>query len=167
MITVYRAGSFAEEPDPPWRIAARDYAQPSDLNWAEAISAELDCEGNRIALHAGSIREASVLWWTLPDGGHYAEFECLYQPVAAVLVPDQRDWLSFYIAFVLPFLQGHAAVALAHRQQRVGDVLIARARHGEGDHVDPTTGTSEFDTHPRWNPALRDQHQTTGRGRPA
>jgi hypothetical protein len=119
------------------------------------------------ALHGGTIREASVVWWALPEGGHYAEFECLYQPVAAVLVPDQRDWLSFYIAFVLPFLQGHATVALAHRQQRVGDVLIARARHGEGDHVDPTTGTSEFDTHPRWSPALRDPHQTTGRGRPA
>ena len=167
MITVYRAGAFTEEPEPPWRVTAREYARPSDLEWAEAVSAELDCEGNRIALHGGTIREASVVWWTLPEGGHYAEFECLYQHVAAVLVPDQRDWLGFYVTVVLPFLQGHAAIALAHRQQRVGDVLTARARHGEGDHVDPITGTSEFDTHPRWNPALRNQRQTTGRGRPA
>jgi hypothetical protein len=164
MITVYRAGSFTEEPDPPWHIAARDYVQPSDLNWPEAISEELDRDCNHLVLRASNIREACVLWWALPDGGHYVEFECLYQPVAAVLVPDQRDWLSFYIAFVLPFLQGHAAVALAHRQQRVGDVLIARARHGEGDHVDPITGTSEFDTNPRWKPTLRGQHQTNGRG---
>jgi hypothetical protein len=162
-ITVYRAGAFTEEPEPSWHVRAREFARPFDRDWGEAVSAELDCEGNRVALHGGTIPEATVAWWALPTGGHYAEFECRYQHVAAVLVPDQCDWLVFYVTIVLPFLQGHAAITLAHNQQRVGDVLIARARHGEGNHVDPITGASEFDTHPRWKPALRNQQQTTRR----
>ncbi len=160
MITVYRAGAFTEAPEPAWHVAAKQYAQPADSGWADAVAGELDREAIRIALHCSTVREASVIWWTLRDGGHYAQFEYHYQHVAAVLVPDQRDWLGFYIAVVLPFLQGHAAVALAHRQERIGDVLIARARHGEGNHVDPITGMSEFDTHPRWNTTLRHQRQT-------
>jgi hypothetical protein len=150
IILVYRAGAFAETPEPAWRMKAREFAHPSDVGWADAISAVLDIEGNRLALRHGTIREASVIWWPLPDGARYAEFECVYQLVAAVLIPQYRDWLGFYVGFVLPFLHGHASIELTHHHERIGNVLIAQARHGEGDHVDRATGASEFDTRPRW-----------------
>jgi hypothetical protein len=155
-ILVYRAGAFAEIHEPSWRMNGRDFAHPSDVGWADAISAALDIEGNRLALRHGAIREASVIWWQLPDVARYAEFVCSYQAVAAVLIPHYPDWLGFYMAFVLPFLHGHASIELTHHHERIANVLIAKARHGEGDHVDRATGASEFDTRPRW--ALS-QHQ--------
>jgi hypothetical protein len=159
-ILLYRDGAFAEAPEPAWRIEGREFAHPSDVGWTDAISAALDIEGNRLALRHGTIREASVIWWQLPDGGRYAEFECGYQPVAAVLIPHHRDWLGFYMAFVLPFLHGHASIELTHHHERIGNVLIAKARHGEGDHVDFATGASEFDTRPRWALSQRKQRRT-------
>lgn len=149
-ITVYRAGTFFTAAEPAWRTAAREFGTPFDRDWPDAVSDELNAESKRVTVRSNEIREAAVTWWHLRDGGHYAEFECQYQHVDAVLVPDGPDWLPFHVTFVLPFLQGHATIGLAHRQQEIANVLIARGRHGKGEHIDKISGTSKFDTDPRW-----------------
>jgi hypothetical protein len=144
-ITVYRAGNFTSEPEPAWRQAARAYADRSEWGWTDSVSAELECDGNRIALHQADMREADATYWTLRSGGHYVEFRCWYLRIEAVLVPDPADWLSFYIGFVAPFLQAHATVSATYRQNRIANVLTAWARHGEGEHVHAETGISTLD----------------------
>lgn len=148
-ITVYRVGTFFTAAEPAWRTAAREFGTPFDSQWCDVVSEELDLEGNRTTVRSNNIREAAVTWWHLRDGGRYVEFECQYQHVDAVLVPDAPDWLPFHITFVLPFLQGYATIGLAHRQQQIANVLIARGRHGKGEHIDKITGASKIDTDPR------------------
>ena len=96
-------------------------------------------------MQQADVREADVTYWTLSDGSHYVEFRCCYLRVEAVLIPDPCDWLLFYIGFVAPYLQAHATVSLSHQQNRIANVLTARARYGKGEHIDPNTGLSKLD----------------------
>lgn len=144
-LTVYRTGRFTSEIEPPWRSAAREFAEPGTSDWPEAIGNELDCDGIGTAVRNGDVREAEVVHWEIPDGCHYVEFYCRYQLVDAVLVPRRQDWLRFYTAFVMPYMRTHAAIAIVAGQQRIASVLISRARHGGGAHIDQLTGASELD----------------------
>lgn len=144
-VTVYRAGSFATEPEPAWRRAARDEEPEPGYGWIEQLSCELDAEPTNIFVLREAIYDTNVLVWTLREGGRYVEFRTDQTLIDGVLVPRQEDWLPFHIGFVVPFLQGHATLALSHRQDRIANVLIATARHGKGKHICSFSGQSTID----------------------
>lgn len=66
-------------------------------------------------------------------------------PVTAVWVPDRANWIPFYGGHISPFLRAHAEMATAGQLDRIGNCLIAFARHGEGQHIQRDCGRSQID----------------------
>lgn len=148
-ITVYRAGHFTAEREPAWLTRARLQPTPPRLPWADAIIRELGTEGEDIEISHSHPSEAGVSYWPLPDGGHYVVFRVAGCRTDTILVPRREDWLAFHVAFIGPFLQAHATVALTDRLHRISNVLVAQACQGVGPLVDCFNEISAFDTRRR------------------
>jgi hypothetical protein len=142
-ITVYQAGAFITVPAPKWLCKAHELGARSGIGWATALEAATGSSASTTTI--GEHGSAEVLDLPLPGGGHYVELLDPLQMVAPVWVPDPADWLPFYSAHVTPFLQAHANIEIAEQLSRVGNCLIAYARHGEGLHVNRTCGQSQHD----------------------
>jgi hypothetical protein len=65
--------------------------------------------------------------------------------IAEVWIPDPADWIPFYHGYILPFLRTYAEMATADHLDRIGNCLIAVARHGEGPDVNRHCGRSRID----------------------
>jgi hypothetical protein len=83
--------------------------------------------------------------WRTPEDGRYVEFSDVLRVIAQVWIPDPADWIPFYTGHVVPFLRAHAEMAIAGQLDRIGNCLIAFARHGEGQHVNRDCGRSQID----------------------
>jgi len=142
-ITVYQAGAFMTVPAPKWLCKARELDSRPRIGWAAAL--ELATGSSVSTSTIGEHGSAEVLDLPLPGGDHYVELLDPLQMVAAVWVPEPADWLPFYSAHVTPFLQAQANIEIAEQLMRVGNCLIAYARHDEGLHVSRTCGQSQRD----------------------
>ncbi len=56
-----------------------------------------------------------------------------------------NDWWPFQSQYLLPLIASASNLAIADRLNRIGNVLIAYTRHGEGDSIDEDTGRSLTD----------------------
>ena len=144
-ISTYRAGTFTTEPAPAWLIEAHERAASGDESWDDALKSALgDTPMNTVAEDHAACPAETVDWMT-PNGGRYVEFRDVLRVIADVWVPDPADWLPFYTAHILPFVRTHAAVSMTGLLDRIGNCLIAYARHGEGRHIDTLNGHSQID----------------------
>ncbi len=155
-ITVYRAGSFTTEPRPPWLREIHRLAEER-RDWNASVYAVLE--------YATSILIIGDEYWPFgelrahrtPEGGQYVELNEGEGTFAEVWVPDPADWLVFNARYVEPFLQTRATLYQADRTNRMGNALIAFARHGEGKHIDRDTGESRIDHREDWERRKREQ----------
>jgi hypothetical protein len=83
--------------------------------------------------------------WATPGDGRYVEFSDVCRAIAEVWIPDPADWIPFHIGHIAPFLRAYAKMAIAGQLDRIGNCLIAFARHGEGQHVNRDCGRSQID----------------------
>jgi hypothetical protein len=144
-VAVFRDGSFTSEPAPDWLMAACEHAGKDNRSWDEVLT---DTIGNRPSftkVEDDTSCSGEVIDWITPGGGRYVEFWDAVRAVAEVWIPDPADWLAFYSAHLLPFLQTHAEIAIAYHLDRIGNCLIAHGRHGEGRHIDLYSGRSQID----------------------
>ena len=143
-ITVYRRAPSSSVPAPKWLCKAHELAARPGIGWAAALE-----------LATGSSASTSTIGGTricprfticrCQAGGITSSSWIRLRIVAAVWVPEPADWLPFYSAHVTPFLQAHANIEIAEQLIRVGNCLIAFARHGEGQHVNRDCGRSQYD----------------------
>ena len=83
--------------------------------------------------------------WRTPGGGMYVEFIDVFRVIAAVWIPEPADWIPFYTGHIAPFLHSHGQLAMNEQLERIGNCLIAFARHGAGHHVNRDYGCSQID----------------------
>jgi hypothetical protein len=76
---------------------------------------------------------------------------------AEIWVAEAADWLPFNSAYIEPFLLTRATLHQADRTERLGNALIAYARHGDGRHVDRDTGESRIDHREDWERQKRER----------
>jgi hypothetical protein len=143
-ITVFRSGAFATEPAPDWLRRLNALADESS-DWDAAAREVLGASDivAEIQDHLGVA--VQVHEWRTPDGGRYVEFSDVSRSIAEVWIPDPADWIPFHIGHIAPFLRAYAEMAIAGQLDRIGNCLIAFARHGEGQHVNRACGRSQID----------------------
>lgn len=156
-IMTYRYDVFAEVAQPDWFIQAREMMTIHDMDLHAALSDVLNCCRRAEGIQGDGDLDAAVVHWVVPDnGGHFVEFCTQYDIVARVWIPRRIDWLPFRAKHVMPFLEAHAALAMAnHIKLRNcpnssdmcppctgnGVPPWARyARHGDGRHIERDTG---------------------------
>jgi hypothetical protein len=144
-VAVFRDGSFTSEPAPDWLMAACKHAGKDNRSWDEVLTSTIGNEPSITKVEDDTSFSGEVIDWITPDGGRYVELWDAVRAVAEVWIPHPADWLAFYSAHLLPFLQTHAEIAIAYHLDRIGNCLIAHGRHGEGRHIDLYSGRSQID----------------------
>lgn len=147
-ITTYRAGAFTTETAPAWFMEIHRRADSDNSSWDDALKAALGDMATSTVAETHLLCPTEALDWITPDGGRYVEFRDTLRLVGEVWVPDPADWLPFYKAHILPFVQTHAIVSMTGLLDRIGNCLIAYGRHGEGRHIDTSNGHSDIDIEP-------------------
>jgi hypothetical protein len=143
-ITVLRSGIFASEPAPDWLRRLNALADENN-DW-DAAAHEVLGDSDLVAEVQDHLSVAvQVHEWRTPENGRYVEFSDVLRIVAEVWIPDPADWIPFYTSHIAPFLRAHAEMATAGQLDRIGNCLIAFARHGEGQHVNRDCGRSQID----------------------
>jgi hypothetical protein len=157
-ITVYRAGSFATEPHPPWRREIRRIAEER-RDWNASVRAVLDETSAHVIIGDEYWPFGELRAHRTPEGGQYVELNEGESTFAEVWVPDPADWLVFNACYVEPFLLTRATLYQADRLDRLGNALIAFARHGEGKHIERETGESRIDQREDWEHRKRERRE--------
>jgi hypothetical protein len=141
-ITVFRSGAFASEPAPDWLRRVNAVAEETD-DWDSAVRQVLGMFDGVAKVQDGTAVEVNQ--WRTPGGGMYVEFTDVFRVIAAVWIPEPADWIPFYTGHIAPFLHAHAQLATNDQLERIGNCLIAYARHGKGEHVNRDCGRSHRD----------------------
>ena len=143
-IRVYTSGSFTSEPVPGWYREAMRLCDGGG-DWHKALSRVLDVESN--SFPAASIDQpvAEVVFWRSRHHGAYVEISNMLGLIEEVIVPHDADWLPFLSTYLVPVASAMMQADMAYLLERVGNTLIAWGRHGQGEHIDRTTGQSRID----------------------
>jgi hypothetical protein len=155
-ITVYRAGSFTTELHPLWRREISRIAEER-RDWNASVRAVLDDASAHVVIGDEYWPFGELRAYPTPEGGQYVELNEGEDTFAEVWVPDPADWLVFNARYVEPFLLTRATLYQADRINRLGNALIAFARHGEGKHIERETGESRIDQREDWERRKRKQ----------
>ena len=143
-ITMFHAGRFTMEVAPSWLIAIRELrAKPVD--WNQAALKILGYTISHVIIGHDAWPVGEMHAYPTPNGGHYVELGEGEGKFAEIWIPEAADWLPFNSAHIEPFLLTRATIHQADRTERLGNALIAFARHGAGKHVDRETGESHID----------------------
>ncbi len=100
-----------------------------------------------------------IRFWPSETHGILVTIETPLALVEQIVVLNPIDWLPFLSTYLAPLMAASAQVAMLEANGRIANALIARARHGDGDHIDPETGLSKIDIAEekrRWKAMLRE-----------
>lgn len=155
-ITMFHAGRLSTEAAPPWLIAIRERRSKA-MDWNKAARAVLGYTTAHVTIGHDAFPIGEMRAYPTPDGGRYVELGEGEGTFAEIWVAEATDWLPFNSAYIEPFLLTRATLYQADRTERLGNALIAYARHGEGRHVDRDTGESHIDHREDWERRKREQ----------
>ena len=143
-ITMFHAGRFTTEVAPPWLIAIREL-RAKGMDWNDASLAVLKYTTGHVTIGESIFPLGEMRAYPAPGGGRYVELSEREGTFAEIWMSEATDWLPFNSAYIEPFLLTRATLHQADRTERLGNTLIAFARHGVGKHVDRETGESHID----------------------
>ncbi|SNT27779.1 hypothetical protein [Antarctobacter heliothermus] len=86
-----------------------------------------------------------IRFWPSEIHGIFVLIETPLAFAEQVVVPNPADWLPFLSHHLAPIIAVSNQSSLIALHGKIGNALIALARHGEGSHVDPETGESRID----------------------
>jgi hypothetical protein len=155
-IRVYSKGNFTSEPVPGWYREAMRLCHGGG-DWHKALSTVLDAESNSFPATTLEQAAAEVIFWRSRQHGAYVEISNVLGLIEEVSVPDDADWLPFLSTYLAPVASAMLQAETAYLLERVANTLIAWGRHGQGEHIDRTTGHSHIDE--RRDRALRSQRR--------
>ena len=144
-LRVFAAQRFTSMPIPPWLSEAIRLSCDEQLDWAKALSRMLDTEQQGLTVEPMGAAGIEINFWRSPLYGVYVEIETPLALIEQVLIPDDADWLPFMSAHLTPLLAAISQMQIASEIERLTNGVIAFARHGEGDHIDRSTGRSRTD----------------------
>lgn len=157
-VMVYGNGAFCEQPAPDWYREAEELER-GGLDWHKALSQVLGTDYDQYAEPLGEVGIEIRVWRSAGLGAYVETGDCL-RSWDGVWVPSSSDWWPFQVQYLLPLVASASNLAIADRLNRIGNVLIAYARHGERSPIDDATGQS-------WIDIRRDQErQRSFRGKP-
>jgi hypothetical protein len=155
---VYSNGAFCEQPAPDWYREAEELGA-GGLDWYTALSRALGTDHSQYAEPLGDAGIDICVWRSEKLGVYVETGDCI-RSWDGVWVPSSSDWWPFQAQYLLPLIASASNLAIADRLNRIGNVLIAYARHGEGNPIDEDTGQS-------WIDIRREQErQKSFRGKP-
>jgi hypothetical protein len=130
---------------------------PAD--WHKALSRVLGTDHDQYAEPLGEVGIEICVWRSAGLGAYVETGDCL-RSWDGVWVPASIDWWPFQVQYLLQLVASASNLAIADRLNRIGNVLIAYARHGERSPIDDDTGQP-------WIDVRRDQErQRSFRGKP-
>jgi hypothetical protein len=140
---VYSDGAFTEQSAPHWYREAEELGA-GGLDWHKALSRVLGTDYDQYGEPLGDAGvEISV--WRSADFGAYVETGDCLRTWDSIWVPSLTDWWPFQAQYLLPLIASASNLAIVDRLNRIGNVLIAYARHGERNPIDEYTGQSLID----------------------
>jgi hypothetical protein len=142
-VIVYSKGAFCEQPAPDWYREAEELGA-GGLDWYTALSRVLGTDPSQYAEPLGDAG-IDICVWRSANLGVYVETGDCIRSWDAVWVPSSIDWWPFQAQYLLPLIASASNLAIADRLNRIGNVLIAYARHGERSPIDEYTGQSLID----------------------
>ena len=155
-IRIFTDGKFTSEPAPAWYREAMRLCDGGG-DWHKALSKVLDVESNSFPASMVEDAAAEVVFWRSRDHGAYVEISNVLGLIEEVSVPQDADWLPFLSTYLAPVASAMLQAERAYLLERIGNTLIAWGRHGQGEHINRTTGHSRIDE--RRDQALRSQRR--------
>ena len=144
-LRVYEAGRFHEVDLPDWYHEVERLSEEERLDWHRAFDRILDCEHTLLTEEGLISAGLEVRFWPSDGHGTLVLIETPLGLVEHILIPSPTDWLAFLATYLAPLMASSAQFATATMLGRIGNALIARARHGNGSHMDRETGESWID----------------------
>lgn len=144
-LRVYEHGHLHDMPLTNWYEAACRLSEDDGFDWRNAFDRVLCCDG--IGLTDDRVAGAwiEVRFWSSEVCGIFVLIETPLAAVEQIVIPAARDWLPFLTQYLVPLMSVAAQTPLAEQQSRIGNALIAQARHGSGEHIDAASGASKID----------------------
>ena len=142
---LYDAGRFHDTELPDWYDAAMHLSENERLDWHRALDRVLDCEHTLLTedgLLGGAIE---IRFWPSEIHGIFVLIETPLSFVEQIVVLNPADWLPFLSRYLAPLIAASNQSAMIALHGKIANAFIARARHGEGSHVDRETGLSRID----------------------
>lgn len=144
-IRCYDAGRFYDVGLPDWHHEAQRLTAREGIDWHRALERVFDCECRQLT-EAGLLSPAlEIRFWPSETHGILVTIETPLALVEQIIVLNPIDWLPFLTSYLAPLMAASAQVAMVEANGRIANALIARARHGNGDHIDCETGLSKID----------------------
>ncbi len=143
-VIVYSDGAFHDQPAPGWYLEARRL-EDSGLDWYKALTQALGIDHDTYGLDPIGPVGMEIRVWRTAGFGNYVETADCTRTWDAVWVPLPSDWWPFQARYLLPLVASASNLALTEGLTRIGNALIAHARHGDGNHIDCDTGQSWID----------------------
>jgi len=144
-LRIYNAGRFHEVDLPDWYHEACRISEEEHIDWHRAFERVLDCEYTLLTEEGRVSAGLEIRFWPSEANGILVLIETPLGLVEQVVIPDPTDWLPFLATYLAPLMAGSAQFSTALMLARIGNALIAHARHGDGSHVDRETGESRID----------------------
>ena len=149
-IRVYDAGRFHDVDLPDWYHEANRLSETEHVDWHRAFERALDCEYTLLTEEGQLGAGLEIRYWPSETNGILVLIETPLAIVEQVVILNPTDWLPFLTKYLAPLMASSAQFASATMLARIGNALIARARHGDGSHIDRETGESRIDLDTDW-----------------
>ncbi len=144
-LRVYDAGRFHDVDLPDWYHEACRISEMEQVDWHRAFERVLDCEYTLLTEEGQVSAGLEIRFWPSEMNGILVLIETPLGLVEQVIILNPTDWLPFLSTYLAPLISNSAQFGAASMLARIGNALIAYARHGEGNHIDRETGLSQID----------------------
>lgn len=149
-LRLYDTGRFHDTELPDWYHEAERLSQTDRIEWHRALERVLDCEYTLLTEEGTVGAGLEIRFWPSEMQGILVLIETPLGLVEQVVILNPTDWLPFLTKYLAPLMASSAQFASATMLARIGNALIARARHGDGSHMDRETGESRIDLDTDW-----------------
>ena len=149
-LRVYDAGRFHDVALPDWYHEACRISEMERVDWHRAFERVLDCEYTLLTEEGQVSAGLEIRFWPSATKGILVLIETPLGLVEQVVVLNPSDWMPFLSTYLAPLMASSAQFGTATMLARIGNALIAHARHGNGSRVDRETGQSRIDLDNDW-----------------
>lgn len=144
-LRVYEAGRFYDLDLPDWYEEACRISETERVHWYRAFERVLECEYSLLTEAGLCSAGLEIRFWPSATNGMFVIIETPLALVEQILVIQPKDWLPFLSTYLAPLMGASAQYAMLEVQGKIANALIAKARHGEGSHINRETGQSQID----------------------
>lgn len=144
-LRVYEAGRFYDLDLPDWYEEACRISETERVDWYRAFERVLECEYSLLTEAGLCSAGLEIRFWLSATNGMFVIIETPLALVEQILVIQPKDWLPFLSTYLAPLMGASAQYAMLEVQGKIANALIAKARHGEGSHINRETGQSQID----------------------